>query len=419
MAIVSVVVLVSIWTPSSNPDIFIFSFTRLAGIIVGAAAFLYFAASIFSRALMKANNILVYFIVTTVLLHEIVIRSFPFVLNDAAISLLPLKAYRELAQKREGNTSDMIEGKGLLYHWKPLQPSLTNPKITADENGYRNDRAPGQQIDVVVMGGSVTLAMSVEQDWATLFRNAGVSAYSLAMGSYSIFHHRDAYRKYIIEKGIAHSNVIVTLTLPNALNKAISYTHAKKAGKNWPTYLEPRQTIPMDGMGDYLPWTIAILNKVPFLLVQEFRTIRRNAAFPSVDINIDYADYAMHGSGLILTEVPSGWPLLEKGMKDLAAMVRKNGAKILFVFYPSISVRNLPYFDGYEEQKAAIKKNYRDTVSRLEKIAASQGAGFFDLTPSVQKAFGRELINTTPYDYHLNQRGVEITFEKIRSVVGF
>ena len=123
--------------------------------------------------------------------------------------MLPKTARMEIAAQRGFFTADRTVGEGMLFHWKPGTEFADKPWMTIDKNGYRNASVPDGKTDVVLLGASVLAAGDVAVDLSARFKGAGISAYSLAMGSYGPFHYRDAYRRYITERNIKHRAVIV------------------------------------------------------------------------------------------------------------------------------------------------------------------------------------------------------------------
>jgi len=161
-------------------------------------------------------------VVFGLLIVEAAIRLNPSLLPDELIPMLPKTARMEIAAQRGFFTADRTVGEGMLFHWKPGTEFADKPWMTIDKNGYRNASVPDGKTDVVLLGASVLAAGDVAVDLSARFKGAGISAYSLAMGSYGPFHYRDAYRRYITERNIKHRAVIVQVMTPYDLNKSLT-----------------------------------------------------------------------------------------------------------------------------------------------------------------------------------------------------
>ena len=99
--------------------------------------------------------------------------------------------------------------------------------LTIDENGYRNSAINQTEVDIVILGDSITFAKDSKVEIGDLFREEGLSALNLGMSGYGPQYYRDVYKKYVIEKGIKHKNVIVNIFVGNDFSDAVRYPSFK------------------------------------------------------------------------------------------------------------------------------------------------------------------------------------------------
>lgn len=395
-----------LWTPSSTPEIFLFSYFRFSALLLLFLTGSYFALSMGSRRLRGFNNSALFILVATLVLHEAVIRIFPAVIGDKTLLLLPNTVRQEITNKRDLALERTVQGDGMLYSWKPGFSPEKHPWAVADANGFRNDTIPKGAIDTVLLGPSTILSATTKKDLGRLLNESGIKTYSLAMGSYSPQQFRDAYRKYIIDPGIRHRNVIVFLMIPYDLNKAILYSRVKGKGGNWKDYLAPPNLKPAMFNEKYLPWTISILLKLPYYIAQKIKTSFRESDTQEIVAELDYVVHRMKASHFKEPPLPYGWPPLEKAIKEIAALAKKNGAFPYLAYMPHQKMWILPYIKGDWGVVKRMQRTHNKNVVRMKKIALENEIRFLDLTASFQGAFAEKKMADSLNDMHLNQDGI-------------
>ena len=124
----------------------------------------------------------------------------------------------------------------------------------------------------MLSGDSIVLAADSEEDLGALIRESGVSAVNLGMGGYAPQHYADAYRRLILQKRIAHRNVLVFLFEGNDFHDAEEYERIGRYGV-WADYLT--RTAPQSQYQKGLPWFYSIAQQFSREVVQELAAIVR------------------------------------------------------------------------------------------------------------------------------------------------
>jgi hypothetical protein len=200
--VLSVSILVAIWTPSVENDIFIFSYFRFFSILIIALSALYFTISFLFRSCLKINAYFAYMVVMVTLMLESGLRLVPAIIPDNLIILLPRSAQSEFAARRGMFSRKTVDGEGMHFAYKAHTKFPDRPWVIIDENGFRNPSPPAADTGIVFLGASVVLGLDSEKDMAQLFRETDMTAYSLAMGSYSPQHYLNSYKTFIVDKNI-------------------------------------------------------------------------------------------------------------------------------------------------------------------------------------------------------------------------
>jgi len=80
-------------------------------------------------------------------------------------------------------------------------------------------------------------------DFGDLLAGRGINAYSLAMGGNGLYQYRDAYRKYVVERKLAHERVIVFISLQTDFYEALKYVKVVQTGGDYRDFLGVSTTI--------------------------------------------------------------------------------------------------------------------------------------------------------------------------------
>ena len=366
----------------------------------------------FVPRLLRVANFGVLYAVMGLALTEGVIRAFPVVITDPFLFLLPQPARVRLAEERGLLTANTMVGDGLLFAYKPGIRLAGHDWVTIDSLGYRNPAPPGEKVDVVLLGASIMLTLDARRDLGDLVRDNGLSAYNLGMAGYGPFQSRDAYRRHIIEAGVAHKNLVIMVMAPHSFFRALQYRRLERSGGDFHDFLGapnyPRNPLP----DAYMPWVLSLAVRLPIYFAQEWKD-REPADSAEVIIDLPYGTVATSTKGFELWQWENAWPDFLRALEEIIDMAKSAGARPVIMLYPGLGISVLPYVRGYEEERAAKARYFAGIVSRIRDFTTGRGGTFLDLTPRFQEAFGREPVTTSLRNYHPNTRGVEIIFEAL------
>ena len=253
--------------PSGQTQILVYSFFRFTIIVLIACTLLYLLASFRFPKLLVFNNWCFYGLVSGLLLAEISIRTFPSLLPNNLIVYLPVTARENIAGDRGFFTEKLLTGEGLLYHFRPGAKISDLPWLKIDKRGYRNPVEVDEQVDVVFVGDSVTLAQAAEKDFADHFRANGFTALNLGMNGYSTLHYRDAFRKFVFEPKIQVRYLIVVISGFNDHHDSLNYARTSDATGDFRRYLGQTPSLAFGNFqSPFVPWTVSILgNAIPMI----------------------------------------------------------------------------------------------------------------------------------------------------------
>ena len=410
----SICLAISLWHPSASSDVYMFSYFRFIAITLCISGGLYFLLSLKFKGLLGANNIVLYSIVVGLLLSEILLRLNPSFIPDNQLSLLPFSAGQEIANRRGLFTPSNVTGKGTMFHMRPGTQLPDKPWVIIDKNGFYNNVALGDQVDVVLLGASVMDARAAKQNVADMFYEAGSSAYSLAQGGpYSPFQFRDAYRQVIIEQNVSHRYVVVLIILPNEFNKIHQYQHVTASGGDYRKLFQTSITsdiVPAAAM----PWTLSIVMNIFAKLPSVIEKFRRAKNLGYANVKFRDRTLKIPVSGLAVPEATERWQALGTALDGIFKDAASQGAKSLVIYYPLTPVLSIPYIEGHGKAKAKLAEYYETTVLRLEAIVRGLGGEFLDVTPKIREEQFKQDIMIKPGEYHLNQRGVKVLYSILR-----
>ena len=172
-----------------------------------------------AKLIAKGIVYLVYLVIVTLIISEVVVRKAPNWIPSDLVGYLSQDAMLSVFNER-GQIQDREPP---VYHYRPFQKMNWYSHIIIDENGYRNSVPNQTEVDTVLLGDSIVFGRDSKIDLGDLFREKGLATLNLSMGGYAPQHYRDAYKKYVIDKGIKHNNVIVSIFVGNDFSDSIYY----------------------------------------------------------------------------------------------------------------------------------------------------------------------------------------------------
>ncbi len=419
VALLAVVVLlvISNANPSAVKEIWIFSYFRFATLAALAGVAVYLLGSLRSARLMACNAIVFLVLVSAMVAAEAGLRLFPGAVPDDYLVLFPEPARKDIAARRGMFTSSTLKGDGMLYAYLPGWKNPRQPWLKIDADGYRNPQRPNGTLDVVLIGDSVMIAQGAKKDLADQFRDVGLTAANYGFSGYGIPQYRDVYRTMVLKRGLRHRWVVVMITAENDLTNTRSYVRIKASGGDWRDYLDrpPSFGWPTWADGQFTPWSVSAVLKLPFLLRQ-----RQITAHKDVPLVMPRGT-VMTTEGLFwFPDVEPGkveWRAAEKGLHEMIDEAAGAGARVILALAPNSGLIYAPYAKGLEKRIQRIEANRQRFVSFLRNRFAAKDVRVVDLTDALQKRVGVEEITRHEGDYHLNDRGVEIVFKQLRQAM--
>jgi|GEM_PF-2680724 len=420
----ALLLLIDGFVPSEAPDVWIFSYVRLAALASIALLATYFFLSALSNRMALFNVKLSAVLLVSIFLHEGVIRVFPAIFNESTISLLPPDARAKvLAARQQMNAG--VTGSGMLHHWSPGARSEKYPWVVADSNGYRNPEIPSSKVDVVLLGSSVLLSAATKRTYPDFLRQRGHSAYSLAMGSYGPQHSLNSYEKFIVSRDISHSTILVLIMLPYDVQKSGAFVAVQKNNGDWQNYLyspNPKQRLPGE---QYLPWTVSMLYQLPSKLVNNARakfTKLKGGQKAVGTFTYGGKVYPVPASAMNSKFNSYSFDSFNDALGRLGAQAKQSGAKLNVVAVPPPSVRillNGEVNDEYASKKDAVLDDYDRAVARVRSMIESQDGNFINLTDTIARLATKDVIFLSLTGNHFNEKGVAKTFDALYPKIEF
>ena len=407
--------------PSSTPNVWRYSYLKLSVLTAIAAAVLYLVLSLRSARLQRFHYFAAYAIATNIVILEVVFRLFPGLVPADLVALLPIEARKEIAAERGMFTDRSIGGDGMLHSFRPGAPALLPfPWVELDREGFRNPSVPTQPVDVVIFGDSVAFARHARKDIGALLRERGMPAYNLAMGGYGPFHYRDAYRRYVTGRGLAHRYVVVFLS-PGGTDfaDATKYKNVVGVGGDYRDYLGWLTAIGPSWPDRQPSWTLAVAARLPATLRHRLTDVARvlNRAFAEdVTVTLPYATYeaTLQIFDLIdLDENDEDWRNFLEAMKELTQAASAAGARTLLVVMPNTGLLYRDHTANQEHFKTLLDERYLRMMGLLERHFAADGVRVVSAVALLAEEVGRTPIAANPLDFHLNTAGWTVVHDRL------
>jgi len=360
-----------------------------------------------------ALNVVFVFIGTEAVLR-IMERQLPY----AIVELLTKSARTQILERRGLFVRDNLVGEDMLYHWEPEAVINELPWVKIDSNGYRNAHEAKSQIDVVLLGDSVTIAQNSRKDMAALLNEKDLTTLNLGFSSYGPLHYRDPYKKTVLDANIAARVVVINFCYCNDVTDAQSYERLKKIGKNWTDYLGTtpvRNAFPFDFEP---PWIISILFNAPYKIVQNFRNKQNGNARMKIELPRTLVDIPLAGwSRTPKLFSDRQWAPAIQGLLETIKLAQVEGTHVILAYYPNLSQIYMKYITPSNPFSAAAHQEYNDAIFRLRSVADQSGNDFVDYTPAIQRAHGDQMVSTHDGDYHPNEYGVKVMVDTIYPII--
>jgi len=413
LLVCSLVLLVDNLGASSEPEIYIWSRFRLAMILALTCVSIALALSLMSRKATIFNNWAIYVVVGTLAFIEAGIRIVPGIVPTPLIKFLPLDARADLAAERGFFTDAILTGEGMVYRFKPHLTLPAFPWVRIDANGYRNPDQSMQNIDIVLLGDSIAIALQAEKDFTDFFRDAGFSAVNFGQGGYGPFQYRDVYRQQISDPNIPHRALVVVVTGSNDFNNALQYSRLAGSNAGYQEYLGGQSIAGLNVKSKYFPWILAIpVNSVPSI---KSALTGKGAAAPTI-VKLPYAEYAASDELLRwepVSEEHLTWTHFVVAMNELLALAADRKVPVLVAYHPPPQMTYGQFLVGADELKTRMRSSHDQLVGLMARLFDRPNVRFVDLTETERAALEFEEIGILPMDTHLNTRGARLVADKL------
>ena len=405
------IVLVFNLEASGTPNIWIYSYFKGTLLALLAVLTVYCLVAQRSAKLRRINNLALYGLVFNLVLVELAFRCFPGLVPADLIAMLPTAPRRDLAARHGLFTQDTFQGGGMLYAFRPDNQALnTFPWVRLDGDGFRNPAVPKGPVDTVIFGDSVTFARHAREDIAQRLSKRGTPSYSLAMGGNSPYQFRDAYKRYVLGRGLVHRRLLVFVSPANDFVESLRYVQVAGRGGDYRDYLGQAGTIG-PAWADRQPfWTVAIIAHLPAYLrtnLTGLATSLNRASGQVARVKLGYADYPVTPQFLdfpAVEETGAAWHAFAAGLNGLVALADGAGAEVNLVILPSPSLLYRNYVTGFERHKHILERRYRNLLTLIERQYGGR-ARIIDLAEPLARAIGTRPLSAARLDYHFNDEG--------------
>lgn len=397
-----------------------YSLIKRGALLLLALFGLYFLFSTLTKKLSQINNVLLLNIFLILLLSEGILRVMHESLPLSLVKLLPQDARGSILAEKGVFTARNMQGSGMVYSHQRNMTFKNLPWLKIDANGYRNEEI-FSELDLVVLGDSVTFAQDSPRDLTNLLREHGYKTRNLAFGGYGTLQQRDAYLRYIIEPGVKHRYVLVNFCFCNDVSDNLYYLQVKAKGGGWKDYLSggdvPAFAFPFSIEP---PWSVAILFSAPYLMLGKIysyvpQDFSRNFTLPRGVIEsgnwFPKRLPALYGD--------EEWAPVLNALREISLEAKKVDAKLIIGYYPDVAQLYLLNFKEDDPIAAYAQQTLEDATLRLKKISNELDGFFIDYTPTLQK--GNQNIGVTVTDaepnIHPSAYGVELIAEAFLSFI--
>ena len=406
--------------PSGTPNIWRYSYLKLLFLAAVLGAIGYLAWSLWAPRLRAFNLYVLYGVVFNLIFLEVLFRVFPALVPNQFLPLLQADVRSHVADQRGLFTNSKFSGEGMLYWFRPSsRPLKEHPWISVDGDGFRNPGVPKGETDVVFFGDSVVFARHAEKDFGGQLRDRGIDAYSLAMGGNGLYHYRDAYRKYVIERNLAHKRVVIFLSLQTDFYEAVKYTKVTQTGGDYRDFLGVSTTIGPTWPDRQPSLVVAIAARLAALMrlnLSDFSVSLSGSLGDTASVELPYGSYPVTPGFLEIPDVTKDgelWRAFKAASADIIDDASGFGVHVTFVVLPGPALLYRNYVSGLNAHKVVLDRRYRNLVTLLRNDLEPQDVRVIDLVDEMATAIGSEILAANPLDYHFNTRGWEVLTNRL------
>lgn len=398
--------------PSEVQDIFVWSWLRFAGLILLCTLTLYCWYSFRSARLMSVNNYITYLVIVVGIALEVSFRVKPDLIPGEELILhAPKEIRKQYALSRGYMTEEVLSSEksnGLIYHFHPNGNLAAYPHVEIDSYGYRNPFDVGaQELDCVLLGDSLTLALEAKEDLGALLRKQGHAARNLGMFGYSPQQYRDVYKKFIIDAHIRHRYVLVFVFAGNDIQDAHNYQQVQRGGGDFRAYLPQMKSL--ETIEQYMPIMVSVVRGLPRYLKSRFVTNRERI------INLPYRTIRT-GDLLPPPHIQLGsenWNTFIKPLGEIITMARGQGATPVVFLIPSAAT----VYSQYDSSLVRYDADHQVIAEGIRNYLAEEAVPFTDLREKLRSEIQQQFIYTHENDYHLNTIGVQKVSDEVLMIL--
>ncbi|MBX3330258.1 MAG: hypothetical protein KF722_07645 [Nitrospira sp.] len=398
--------------PSEAPDIWLWSWMRVTGLVGLCLLISYCAYALRHPRYLNVNNYLTYLLVVSVIALEVIFRVRPDLIPGEELIQHASKSIRkQYAISRGYMTEEVLSvepANGLIYHFHSNERLAAYPHVEIDVDGYRNPpMVDGQGLICVLLGDSLTLALDARDDVGELLRQRGYPTRNLGMFGYAPQQYRDVYKRFVIDSQVSHRYVLIFLFAGNDAADAQNYEHVRRAGGDFKEYLPQMRSI--GKMEDSLPVMVSVARGLPRFLKSRFVTNRERI------ITLPYR--TVQTGELMpppLVRVGSEeWNTFVAPLADIIAMARAHGAIPIVYLLPSAAT----VYSPFDASLSHYDRNHAVMVESLRSYLCEAQVAFYDLQERLRTEMSERFIFAREKDYHLNTLGVQqVAYEVIKSL---
>ncbi len=283
--------------------------------------------------------------------------------------------------------------------------------MVIDDDGYRNPHGGSGPYEIVLLGDSVTIAVSAEKDVGQHLRDRGARVLNLGFAGYGPGQYRDAYLSQVIDRNVKHDFVAVVFCFCNDIGNTVTYSRLERFGGDWRNYLGKgrRGNVALPSPLNK-SWSIVAASSLATEWagsLKKFTSTEQlvTAKFNWTTAQIPRPEHSLRGAGAS----DQTWSAVEKYLGSVAARARSVGAKPVIFAYPGQLGLYVPFVEGLTELDSA----FSGKVERLREVASAIGAGFVDLRPALVERFESTNIVNSIGDYHPNSEGTAVMASEI------
>ena len=332
---------------------------------------------------------------------ELILRNTTAWLHSDYINTLSPSAVKEIHKDRGAIQDDNSN----IYTYHPFEKFNWYPHLKIDENGFRNSVNNQVKVDTVLLGDSIFFGKNSEVDVGELLRLDGVSSLNLAIGGYAPQHYRDVYKKFVIDKGIKHKSVIVSIFVGNDFHDVNRY---------------PWKINPIGKGKTYYPWILNLLigvidyHKVARNYQIESKESKHRVVLPYGEIGIRWLWWPGTQDGNSWTRGDYELMEVKKALLEIINLADQSNANVSLVFTPSpSSVYGLKLYPKFKK----YTKIQNDIVKIFEKEFTFPNVKIIDPTKQLAEAIEKKFLYIEESDCHFNTHGMKVFYNIITSKI--